>query len=91
MFREVLVANDGSPRDGKALEAAIELAKGISAQLPMGDRRRASAVPREHRRNRGRKELSGPSVSGGSTCSLWVLWATHSFMSGLLAARPIVS
>jgi len=35
MFREVLVANDGSPRDGKALEAAIELAKGISAQLHM--------------------------------------------------------
>jgi nucleotide-binding universal stress UspA family protein len=35
MFSKVLVANDGSPGGRRALEAAIELAKRISAQLHM--------------------------------------------------------
>jgi nucleotide-binding universal stress UspA family protein len=35
MFSKVLVANDGSPGGRKALEAAIELAKRISAPLQM--------------------------------------------------------
>jgi nucleotide-binding universal stress UspA family protein len=35
MFSKVLVAHDGSPGGGKALTAAIGLAKSISAQLHM--------------------------------------------------------
>jgi nucleotide-binding universal stress UspA family protein len=35
MFSKILVANDGSPGGRKALEAAVELAKRISASLHM--------------------------------------------------------
>ena len=35
MFGKILVANDGAPGDRKALEAAVELSKRISAPLHM--------------------------------------------------------
>jgi nucleotide-binding universal stress UspA family protein len=49
MYSKILAANDGSPGALRALDAAIELARRVSAELHMVTVEELAALSRQHR------------------------------------------